>query len=240
MPNYCENFVEFIGSPARIIDLKELINSDENIFDFNRVVPMPKDQITNDWNIENWGTKWNAFDVEITEDQPDTYELMFYTAWSEPLPIYQKLAELFPDIQIYGQYFESGFWSGGEFESNNGKIEVEEWSDEKLMDYSVEIDPDYYEQKIDDLGIEYERDQIFIMEYLPSFFRESLYNYSSALAKLLAVHMVEYGSKEELEETIQYIREQFEFLHEADKERYWDEYAKEVEKLAKNGVINND
>jgi hypothetical protein len=234
MPNYCENFVEFVGSPVRIRDLKELITSDENIFDFNRIIPQPKNQITNDWNIENWGTKWDARDVEITEDQPDTYALMFYTAWSEPLPIYQKLAELFPDISITGQYYEPGMWSGGEFGSNNGTIWTREWSDEELMDYSVEIDPDYYEQKIDELDIS-ERDQRFIIECLPSFFRESLYNYASALAKLLAVHMVEYGSKEELEETIEYIRKQYDLLEE-DENQDWEELAEDARKVAKMGL----
>jgi hypothetical protein len=240
MPNYCENFVEFIGSPARIRDLKELITSDENIFDFNRVVPMPKDQITNDWNIENWGTKWNAVDVVITEDQPDIYALMFYTAWSEPLPIYQKLAELFPDIRMNGTYFEGGNWSGGEFESNNGTIWTREWSEQELLEYLLELDPEYYEQKIDDLDIEDEESQISIIEYLPTFFYEAEHLYASALVKLLAVYIAENGNKDELEGVLRNIRKQFEFLHEADVKRYWDEYAKEVEKLAKNGVINND
>jgi hypothetical protein len=240
MPNYCENIVEFTGTPERMEELKALITSDENIFDFNRITPEPKNQLTNDWHIEHWGTKWDARDVEITEDQPDTYALMFFTAWAEPLPIYQKLGELFPDITIRGQYYEPGNWSGGEFGSTTfGAIWTREWSDEELMDYSVEIDPDYYEQKIDELDIS-ERDQIFIIECLPSFFRESLYNYSSALAKLLAVHMAEYGSKEELEETIQYIKKQYDFLHEADVKRYEAELVEELAELAKDGVVNND
>ena len=41
------------------------------------------------WRINNWGTKWNACDEYVDDDV-----LEFNTAWSCPLPILDKLAEL--------------------------------------------------------------------------------------------------------------------------------------------------
>lgn len=51
-----------------------------------------------DWCIENWGTKWNAYDYgEVDENDNEIY---FYTAWSAPHPIIEKLASMFPELQI--------------------------------------------------------------------------------------------------------------------------------------------
>lgn len=43
MPNWTQNHVTFEGSKEKIIELKELFASDEKVFDFNEVVPMPED-----------------------------------------------------------------------------------------------------------------------------------------------------------------------------------------------------
>ena len=48
-----------------------------------------------DWNVENWGTKWNPNPDETTLEWLDdtTAELCFPTAWSLPEPWLTKLAE---------------------------------------------------------------------------------------------------------------------------------------------------
>lgn len=47
-----------------------------------------------EWSIEHWGTKWNAYDHEVSED--DTV-VRFDTAWAHPYPVMTKLSEMFPD-----------------------------------------------------------------------------------------------------------------------------------------------
>lgn len=49
-----------------------------------------------DWCNQFWGTKWNASDTEIIDN--DT--IRFDTAWSNPEPILLKLAEIYPDRMI--------------------------------------------------------------------------------------------------------------------------------------------
>lgn len=44
-----------------------------------------------DWSIDNWGTKWNAYDIE---EKP--YGVYFETAWSMPMPVYKRLSSRFP------------------------------------------------------------------------------------------------------------------------------------------------
>jgi len=45
------------------------------------------------WSIENWGTKWNAYNIGESENG-----FNFDTAWSHPAPIIEKLCEFFPEI----------------------------------------------------------------------------------------------------------------------------------------------
>lgn len=44
------------------------------------------------WSIANWGTKWNAYDVEILEHTQEQLVFRFDTAWSPPMPIFDALA----------------------------------------------------------------------------------------------------------------------------------------------------
>ena len=51
-----------------------------------------------DWCIENWGTKWNAYEQPDKRNTDDT--IYFQTAWSCPFPIIKKLSTIFPDIEF--------------------------------------------------------------------------------------------------------------------------------------------
>jgi hypothetical protein len=43
MPNWCHNTLRVEGSPEDLTRFKETVSSDEQQFDFNRIVPMPED-----------------------------------------------------------------------------------------------------------------------------------------------------------------------------------------------------
>ena len=61
-----------------------------------------------DWRIQNWDTKWDAYDVEVTDDDPDQLEVEFNTAWSPPEAICHALREQYPDLSISWFYDEPG------------------------------------------------------------------------------------------------------------------------------------
>lgn len=63
------------------------------------------------WACENWGTKWNACDTRINGED----EIQFDTAWSNPEPVIKKLAEKYPDAQIFHE------WSDEEYGNNCGE-----------------------------------------------------------------------------------------------------------------------
>lgn len=85
------------------------------------------------WNVRNWGTKW---DVAVSEDNkyPDTYmegptpngeNLVVYynfnTAWSPPFPAMAELSKQYPSLLFTLSYEEETGW-GGEAEFLRGEM----------------------------------------------------------------------------------------------------------------------
>ena len=54
-----------------------------------------------DWRLANWDTKWDAYDVQIMDDDPDQLEVEFETAWSPPEAICHAIREQYPDPVSY-------------------------------------------------------------------------------------------------------------------------------------------
>jgi len=61
-----------------------------------------------DWRLQNWDTKWDAYDVVVTDDDPENVEIEFNTAWSPPEAICTAIREQYPDISVSWFYDEPG------------------------------------------------------------------------------------------------------------------------------------
>ncbi len=61
-----------------------------------------------DWRVQNWDTKWDCYDVEVTDDDPDQLEVEFNTAWSPPEAICHAIREQYPDLSVSWFYDEPG------------------------------------------------------------------------------------------------------------------------------------
>ena len=61
-----------------------------------------------DWRLQNWDTKWDAYDVVVTDDDTDCTEIEFNTAWSPPEAICSALRDQYPDLSISWFYDEPG------------------------------------------------------------------------------------------------------------------------------------
>lgn len=83
-----------------------------------------------EWCCDNWGTKWNAYNIAgpVFEDPNDKSEyrlaysavhFAFRTAWSAPIPWFIALTEKFPHISFILNYFECGMGVCGEIYSAN-------------------------------------------------------------------------------------------------------------------------
>jgi len=125
MPNHCCNTLT-IAIDAIPTIRRNYIRKDkegEYFFDFERIAPVGDVPDWYEQRIEKWGTKWVGFDLNIWETVID-----FYTAWSPPLPIINKLAELHKDFVFRLEYYETGMafrgiytarWKGGGVEADD-------------------------------------------------------------------------------------------------------------------------
>jgi hypothetical protein len=127
MPNHCCNTLVMSELTLPII-ISNYIRKDENgndFFDFERIVPIGAVPEWYHQRLEKWGTKWVGCDLSIGESA-----VSFFTAWSPPVPIIEKLAELHKDLIFRLEYYETGnafrgivtaYWQDGEvaLEDNN-------------------------------------------------------------------------------------------------------------------------
>jgi len=61
------------------------------------------------WRCRNWGTKWDAYTMEIDDsDMPHGFEVQFETAWSPPEEVCNAIREQFDDLSISWFYDEPG------------------------------------------------------------------------------------------------------------------------------------
>lgn len=123
MPNHCINELIFRNvskdDQARI--LAAACNAEGNV-DFDVLVPTPPNvwigsvgqkhekafkRIGLEWSRENWGTKWNAYSHQPTEQTDDTLTLRFETAWGPP---YGWLCAMFNTLKMR---FEHNWFSEG-------------------------------------------------------------------------------------------------------------------------------
>ena len=61
-----------------------------------------------DWRVQNWDTKWDAYDVVVTDDDPENVEIEFNTAWAPPEAICSAIREQYPDVSVSWFYDEPG------------------------------------------------------------------------------------------------------------------------------------
>ena len=146
MPNWCNNTLEISGCPKQLDEFKSksIIKSgmDVDIFIMGGCLPMPEELAIcegktpeemaerklkygydnwYDWRFENWGTKWDAQDSDIEEDE-NGLTINFCTAWSPAIPYVKQVAKMYPDL-IFDLYFmETGEWFAGRVTAKNEDV----------------------------------------------------------------------------------------------------------------------
>jgi hypothetical protein len=158
----------------RVKDIEECIkNPPRVVLDFNGTVPMPMELEGTEasfgklddpeeakalmekygatdwyqWHLNNWGTKWNAYDVD---NEPETIEgglrYRFDTAWSSPAQWLYQTAEQFPELRFEDAWQDEGGGAGilkvwhdeGTLQEDHQEMSDHEWS--------MEYNPGYREE----------------------------------------------------------------------------------------------
>lgn len=132
MPNWVTNRIVFHGNQENIDKVLQYIKGNGSKIDFNKIIPMPDNIYRGDlgkrerelygsnnwydWSVANWGTKWNAQYSSLNNKNT----LWFDTAWSCPIPVLNKLAEIccINDVRFEGEWADEDcgcnvgvFWS---------------------------------------------------------------------------------------------------------------------------------
>lgn len=77
-----------------------------------------------DWAVENWGTKWDAYKCSGV---PSDGKLEFFTAWSQPYEVIDKLFNKHPNEKIEWQYIgEGNEFKGKVYSDGKGNVINEE------------------------------------------------------------------------------------------------------------------
>lgn len=137
MPNHVTNTIWFNAEPEKVEKIRKFMKG-ESEFDFNKLVKYPKEFDRQDkkaakaiadgkgvfavkdgfnsggyeWCIDNWGTKWNAYEIIWDGDSVE-----FQTAWATPEPIFEALKAKFPDVE-----FQVGYYDEDMYSSNRGTL----------------------------------------------------------------------------------------------------------------------
>jgi len=123
MPNWVHNRITVTG-PKEVLDgIEKKLHSEESVFDFGRLLPRPDDKEDDwyNWNVTNWGTKWDACDPHRSRDADDTLTYTFRTAWSPPGGIIDAFITQHTDVDFVFDYEEEQGW-GGQVTVSKGAI----------------------------------------------------------------------------------------------------------------------
>ena len=70
------------------------------------------------WSVDNWGTKWNAYETIIGDDV-----IGFDTAWSHPEPIIAAISKQLPTVEMFVYFADEDLGSNcGKYTIRNGEI----------------------------------------------------------------------------------------------------------------------
>ena len=76
-----------------------------------------------EWCNDNWNTKWNACGYDENTDYSDSDFIWFQTAWSAPVPVIQKLSEMYPNIELTLEFADEDLGQNcGEMKFKDGDI----------------------------------------------------------------------------------------------------------------------
>jgi len=82
-----------------------------------------------DWNVRNWGTKWDACNPSLNSDDPSSGSLSysFDTAWSPAEGAYRQMVEQHPELEFEFHCEEEQGW-GVVYDGLEGELSVNrEW-----------------------------------------------------------------------------------------------------------------
>jgi hypothetical protein len=173
MPNWCGNNAEFnnddvaevakLEAHLKFLDEKK---SDNNIEAglFGYFVPRPPEfdegESWYSWNIENWGTKWEASIYSWEKLNDNSIRINFDTAWAPPTAFYEFLARE-TEWYVTATYYEPGMSFVGsniagddEYYQIEGLESLDDIPEDLLEEYNIREQMEEWEEENEDFDEE--------------------------------------------------------------------------------------
>jgi len=117
MPNHTDNRVILSHADSqKIDDIYNVMNTDDASL-LQHIIPMNESLLDGgdwyEWRLDNWGTKWDIYETHCTRIDANTLSMTFYTAWSPPIPVFDKLTDM--GYEINARYLDEGWMYVGEY-----------------------------------------------------------------------------------------------------------------------------
>ncbi len=117
MPNHTDNRVILSHADSqKIDDIYNVMNTDDASL-LQHIIPMNEALLDGgdwyEWRLDNWGTKWDIYETHCTRVDANTLSMTFYTAWSPPIPVFDKLTDM--GYEINARYLDEGWMYVGEY-----------------------------------------------------------------------------------------------------------------------------
>lgn len=139
MPNWCQNTLTITGNTETLVELKTVIESDEDGL-LQAIRPMPEElkgtvspsegENWRSWALENWGCKWDVSTEGLeyidNGDGTSTISGWFDSAWAPPLEAFDSLASDWDSCYIELKYYEGGMCFIGVWDSEGGDAYYED------------------------------------------------------------------------------------------------------------------
>lgn len=142
MPNHVDNILRVEGASEEVAAFVAAVSGD-GPFDCDKIIPYPAnlramDDAAHEWDkkarepggpprpmdgfnsggyewcIENWGTKWGAYDAML-DHRGGLATYTFQSAWGPPIKAIRAAAKQYPSLAFELNYFERGMEFCGTF-----------------------------------------------------------------------------------------------------------------------------
>ncbi len=80
------------------------------------------------WNVNNWGVKWDASEPELVEEDEISLNYRFNTPWGVAEGAFTALSEQYPDVEFCLEFEEETGWGGELLFTEGSCITVNEFA----------------------------------------------------------------------------------------------------------------
>lgn len=127
MPNHCTNILTVFGTEEMISSFINDVKTDEQPLSFTSHIAMPEEEKSNwhSWSMENWGSKWDAYDGQIERINECCVQYDFYTACNPAYQWFDVVATELSDYSFILDYEEPGCQLAGRLVVSEGLFDEE-------------------------------------------------------------------------------------------------------------------